>query len=472
MNKKEIIKHYEDIALEVEKWKKKNSYYHSEISRYHRFHIQEGSSILEIGCENGDLLASLKPRRGLGIDASEGMIKAAKKKYGRRKNLQFRVTDLESFKTKEKFEYVIISGTLGRISDVQLFLKRVSTFCTPDSRIMINHYNHHWSFVLRLGEKLRLKMPEKVKNWLSVGNIENFLYVTGYEVLKKDSFLLVPKKIPLISPLINKTIAKFPLLRRLCVSNIITARPLRPPDNATNLTASVVITCRDEKESIEGLVKRTPNMGKHTEIIFVEGHSKDGTPEEIKRMMKKYPNKDIKLLTQDGIGQGDAFRKGYDRANGDFVLWLEADLTTPPEELAKFWDVFISGRGEYVNGTRMVYGMDKNAMPRLNFIGNRGFGKLFTWLLGQRFTDTLCGLKAISKRNYIKIRKEIEFFGDFDPFGDFELIFGVAKNNLKVTEVPVKYVPRQYGETKTKPFKHGLLLIRMSFIAFRKFKLF
>jgi len=253
---------------------------------------------------------------------------------------------------------------------------------------------------------------------------------------------------------------------------LVVARLDSPPDNVDNLINSVVITCRDEKENIEPLVERIPQMGKHTEIIFVEGHSKDGTKEEIKRVIEKYPHKDIKLLIQGGIGQGDAFRKGFDHAKGDFVFWLEADLTTPPEELTKFWDAYISGRCEYANGTRLVYKMQKSAMPVVNFLGNRFFGNLFTWLLKQRFTDTLCGLKALSKRNYLKIRKEINYFGDFDPFGDFELIFGVIKNNLKVADIPVKYYPRQYGQTKTKVFRHGILLLKMSWIAFKKFKLF
>lgn len=252
----------------------------------------------------------------------------------------------------------------------------------------------------------------------------------------------------------------------------VVARLDLPPDNRGNLTNSVVITCRDEKENIEPLVKRIPQMGKHTEIIFVEGHSQDGTKEEIRGAIEKYPDKDIKLLIQDGIGQGDAFRKGFDQAKGDFIFWLEADLTTPPEELTKFWNAYISGRCEYANGTRLVYKMQKSAMPVINFLGNRFFGNLFTWLLKQRFTDTLCGLKAISKRNYLKIRKEIDYFGDFDPFGDFELIFGVIKNNLKVADIPVKYYPRQYGQTKTKVFGHGILLLKMSWIAFKKFKLF
>ena len=194
--------------------------------------------------------------------------------------------------------------------------------------------------------------------------------------------------------------------------------------------------------------------------------------------MKKYPDKDIKLMKQKGIGQGDAFRMGFDNARGDFVCWLEADLTSPPEEIGLFYDAYIQGKGEYVNGSRLVYSMEKDAMPRGNFIINRFFGILFTIILSQRFTDTLCGFKAISKKNYLKIRENITYFGDFDPFGDFELIFGAIRHNLKVVEIPVHYDPRSYGTPKaygktiSSRFKHLFLLLKMSWKAFVKFKLF
>jgi glycosyltransferase involved in cell wall biosynthesis len=290
--------------------------------------------------------------------------------------------------------------------------------------------------------------------------------------------MLVPIRIPIISKLVNKLFAHIPIIRRFTLTQCVIARPLKAPDNSEELTSSVILTCRDEAENIEGLVTRIPQMGKHTEIIFVEGHSKDNTVAQIQEMMKKYPQKDIKLYKQSGVGQGDAFRLGFDKARGDLLCWLEADLTIDPSEIGLFWDAYVSGRGEYINGTRMIYQMEKKSMPFLNFLGNRFFGNIFTPLLGQRFTDTLCGFKAVSKKNYRKIQKNMDYFGDFDPFGDFQLIFGAVKNGLKVAEIPVHYRPRQYGSSKAygKSFlsflKHAWLLIKMSWIAFIKFALF
>jgi SAM-dependent methyltransferase len=469
MDKKDLREFYDAIASTRERWRSKNRFYHNEISRYYRFHVQPGSSVLDLGCGTGDLLASLEPARGVGVDLSPRMIEIARSRYP---DLEFHCADVESFYIGDKFDYIILSGTLGEVDDIQQLLGRVLAFAGSDTRIIINYYNRLWQGTLEAGERLGLKMPEYNQNWLSIEDTENLLLVNGYDVIRRDFFLLMPVNVGPVSSFLNKAVAKLPVIRRLCLVQFLIARVRRPPDNYESLASSVVITCRDEKENIEPLVKRIPHMGRHTEIIFVEGHSVDGTREEIQRVIEAYPGKDIKLLVQDRIGQGDAFRKGYDNATGDFVLWLEADLTTPPEELSKFWDAYIAGTCEYANGTRLVYKMEKGAMPALNLLGNRFFGNLFTWLLGQRFTDTLCGLKGISKKNYDKIRRQIEFFGDFDPFGDFELIFGAVKNDLRVAEIPVKYKPREYGATKTRPFGHGCLLVKMAWNAYVKFKLF
>ncbi|MBU1124488.1 MAG: glycosyltransferase [Candidatus Omnitrophica bacterium] len=468
INKEEIRAHYNSIADAHEAFIRIHAYYHRAVARYYQFCIPKGFSVLELGCSTGELLSSLEPSYGIGVDISEEMVMRAKKKYP---HLNFICQDIETLTLEGKFDYIIISGTLACLEDIQQFLIRIQAFCHPQTRIIINYYNHLWESLLLLGEKLHLKIPETHHNWLSIDDIKNFLHISGYEVIRYDFDLLLPIYIPLVSTLLNKTIGKLPGINRLCLSQFAVARLDIPPGDPGNLIASVVITCRDEKGNIEELVQRTPSLGVHTEIIFVEGHSRDGTREEIERVITQYPQKDIKLLIQDGIGQGDALRKGFDHAKGDFILLLEADLTTPPEELCKFWDTYCRGRCEYANGTRLVYQMQKTSMPVINFIGNRFFGNLFTWLLGQRFTDTLCGLKAITRQGYERIRRERGFFGDFDPFGDFEIIFGAVKNNLKVADIPVQYFPRHYGITKTKPFRHGWLLLKMCAIAFRRFKL-
>ncbi|MFO7657448.1 MAG: glycosyltransferase [Bacteroidales bacterium] len=471
-NTGQLKNYYNQLASKRKKYLNRNSYYHRSIFKFFQMVIPRGASVLELGCATGDLIGKLEPARGVGLDISDEMIHLAREKYPK---INFVCDDAEEFETSEKFDYIIISGIVGTVRNIQVLLEKAQKWMTTDTRVFIDFYNPLWYPLIKLGEKIGQKMPEKVINWLSVDDIENFMYISGYQVIKRKYLMFFPKYIPLVSYILNKLIGNLPVIRRLSLNSVVIARPMKPKEGSTEKFCSVVITCRDEEGNIEGLVTRIPKMGKNTEIIFVEGHSRDNTVGKIQEMIAKYPEKDIKILKQKGIGQGDAFRYGYDEAKGDFVIWLEADLTTPPEEAIHFWEAYINNTGEYVNGSRFIYKMDKSAMPLFNFLGNRFFGILFTSLLKQRFTDTLCGFKGISKKNYLKIRQQIDYFGDFDPFGDFELIFGAIRNNLKVAEIPVHYQPRQYGESKAYGqsffsfMKHAMLLLRMSFIAFRKF---
>jgi len=237
-----------------------------------------------------------------------------------------------------------------------------------------------------------------------------------------------------------------------------------------DFSVTVLIPCRNERGNIEPAVQRTPDLGHHTEIIFVDGHSEDGTPDEIRRVMEKYPQRDIKFMVQDGKGKGDAVRKGFSAATGDILMILDADLTVPPEDLPKFYRAIASGKGEFINGTRLVYPMEDEAMRFLNLLGNKFFSLAFSWLLNQRLKDTLCGTKVISRKNYERLAAGRGYFGDFDPFGDFDLLFGASKLNLKITEVPIRYRAREYGETQISRFRHGLLLLRMCWFAMRKLK--
>jgi glycosyltransferase involved in cell wall biosynthesis len=217
-------------------------------------------------------------------------------------------------------------------------------------------------------------------------------------------------------------------------------------------------------------VQRTPDMGKHTEIIFVEGHSQDGTLAECLRVQKAYPERDIRVLVQDGKGKADAVRKGFQEAKGDVLMILDADLTIPPESLPKFFEAIVSGKGELVIGSRLVYQMEKEAMRTLNLLGNKFFSTMFTYLLGQRIRDTLCGTKVLRRRDYEKIVAGRSYFGDFDPFGDFDLLFGAAKLNLQIVEIPIRYRERTYGSTQISRFRHGWLLLKMTAFAMKKIK--
>jgi len=467
LTKQEKIRYFDSIAPERDRWRQKNHFYHEEIERYLRYLIPSGSSILEIGCATGDTLASLNPGRGVGIDISPNMIEIAKRKHP---HLEFRVDDFEAMRIDEKFDYVLIDGTVGHVDDIQIALSQLHRVCKPRTRVIIVYYNYLWEPVLKLAEAVGLRMKHLLEHWLPLDDMANLLYLSNFEVVKKGYRCLMPVYVPFLSTFCNRFLANMPFFWKLSLNEIIVARPLSVRKPPQEVTCSVIIPCRNERGNIEQAVLRTPEMGKHTELIFVEGHSKDGTLEECERVREKYKERDITVLVQDGKGKGDAVRKGFAHAKNDVLMILDADLTVAPEDLPKFFEAIVSGKGEFINGSRLVYQMEKEAMRFLNLLGNKFFSRAFTYLLEQRIRDTLCGTKVLWREDYERIIAGREYFGNFDPFGDFDLLFGAAKLNLKIVEIPIKYRERTYGRTQISRFRHGWLLLKMTLFAIKKIK--
>jgi SAM-dependent methyltransferase len=462
--------HYDEMAAGRDRWKAKNGYFYRELENFYRFQVPEGASVLEVGCGTGDLLAAMRPARGVGVDVSPEMVKIAAEKYP---GLEFRVMDAESEPFDEPFDYILLSSLLGELDDIQAFLENLKGATRPGTRVIVDYYNYLWEPVLKFGERTGLKMPQRLQNWLPLEDIENLFHLAGYDIVKKGYRLLFPKYVPVFSWIVNNVVARLPLIRRFSLLEVMVARPCRTPEQivSSEYTCSIVIPCRNEEGNVEDAVRRIPQMGLHDEIIFVDGNSTDGTVAEIERMIRENPEKDIRLIHQgDGVGKGDAVRKGFAAAEGDILMILDADLTVPPEDLPKFYDAIVSDRGEFINGTRLVYPMREGAMRFLNLLGNRLFSHLFTLILEQRFSDTLCGTKVLFRTDYERICRGRDYFGDFDPFGDFDLIFGAVKLNLKIAEVPIRYRERTYGSTKISRFRHGWLLWKMTWKAFKSFK--
>jgi glycosyltransferase involved in cell wall biosynthesis len=211
-------------------------------------------------------------------------------------------------------------------------------------------------------------------------------------------------------------------------------------------------------------------MGRGTELVFVEGHSTDDTLAAIEREIARHPERSARVVRQNGTGKGDAVRLGFEHAGGDVLMILDADLTVAPEDLPRFLSALRSGKGEFINGVRLVYPMQKQAMRFLNLIGNKFFSLAFSWLLGQSIKDTLCGTKVLWATDYRRIATQRAYFGEFDPFGDFDLLFGAAKLNLKIVDMPIRYRERTYGTTNIQRWRHGLLLLKMVLFAARRIK--
>jgi ubiquinone/menaquinone biosynthesis C-methylase UbiE len=452
-----------------QKW---SDYYRKKLEAAYAQVISPGARVLELGCGQGDLLAALQPSLGVGIDASSVAIDQARKRYP---ELVFHAYDVHALDTTQQplgdqaFDYIVISELVNDLWDVQRVLAGLKPFCTPQTRIVCNFYSHVWNIPLAIGQRLGIATPRMTQNWLAPNDMNNLLSISGFQPLRRWAEVLVPIRIPLLSNFCNRYLAKLLPFRLFDLANFVIARPM-PTAVEPLPSVSVVIAARNESGHIDELMARIPKMGSRTEIIFIEGNSTDDTYSAIERAITSNPNIDAKLIRQPGKGKGDAVRAGFDIATGDIFMILDADITVPPEDLPRFYDLLQTGDGEFINGVRLVYPMEGDAMRFANLLGNKFFSWAFSWLLGQPIRDTLCGTKVLWRKDYLRIEKNRAYFGDFDPFGDFDLLFGAAKLNLKILEVPIRYRARRYGETNISRWKHGWLLLRMVAFAARRIK--
>ncbi|WP_013323782.1 glycosyltransferase [Gloeothece verrucosa] len=456
----------------IEKWRKRNLYYYQDLENIYKFFVQPESDVLEIGCGLGYLLNAVNPQSGLGIDIDPQVIEIAREKF---LDLNFSVAQAEAFSHEKHFDYILLDNTISSLKNIQKTFSNIHQVCKPSTKIILTFHNPAWEIILKLATFLGQRKPIKNANWLSYEDVKNLLILEGFEVVFHGKQMLLPRRIPLLFWLFNKILAPLPIINHLCLTEYIIAR-IQPPSfpgeqNFHNLTCSVIIPARNEAGNIESCITRMPALGKHTEIIFVEGHSTDNTWEEIQRVQAKYSQEwDIKICQQKGQGKGNAVREGFAMATGDILIILDSDLTVIPEDLIYFFQAVASGRCELANGCRLIYPLSNQAMPWLNRIANRFFAWLLSYLLNTKIKDSLCGTKALSKENYQRIAANRSYFGDFDPFGDFDLLFGAAKLGLQIKDIPVKYFPRTYGRSNIHHFKEGLVLLKMCLYAAKKIK--
>jgi ubiquinone/menaquinone biosynthesis C-methylase UbiE len=469
--KRELLDHFEMNGDELDSWREFNVAYHEDDRKFMQFLIPPGKRVLELGCGRGDLLAALKPSYGVGIDFGAKTIAKARALHP---GLHFVLGDVEAPQTlaaiEGPFDYIVIADTIGMFEDIDGTLKLVHRLCTRPTRIIISYYSHLWEPILKIAEALNLRSKQPKINYIATADFLNLMDLADFEVIRDEQRQLLPRRWLGLGPFINRFIAPLPGIRQLCLRTYLVGRAIQKfPDR--KFSVSIVVPCRNEKGNIENAILRMPRFGAAQEILFVEGNSSDGTFQECERVRDTYKDSwDIKVLKQDGKGKGDAVRKGFAAAIGDVLMILDADLTMPPEALPKYHAVIETGKADFVNGTRLIYPMEHEAMRPLNFIANRCFAYLFSYLVNIRLTDTLCGTKVLLRKDYEELARERAYFGNFDPFGDFDLIFGAAKQNLKIVETPIHYKARTFGETQISRFRDGWLLLKMVWFAYRKLK--
>jgi SAM-dependent methyltransferase len=466
-----ILAHSERTAKTRQAFRQRAAFFHAEDLRYLKFLIPEGLRVLELGCGTGDVLAGLKPEFGVGVDFSPAMIAQAKQLHP---ELDFRVGDIEDAdfvaSLPGPFDAILIVDAIGSLDDCQAMLESLHRHCTRSTRLVIAYYSHLWEPLLTIAEWIGWRARQPSQNVMSPADIHALADLADFDLVKAETRLLSPMRLLGIGRFLNRFVSMLPVIRHLSLRHYSVCRSLRRCRDDQPQSATVLVPVRNERGNIEPAISNLPRFCDDMEILFVEGHSQDGTYEEVERVIAAYPDRDIKLIRQPGKGKGDAVFAGFDAARGDVLMILDGDLTVPPDQLPKFWQAIASGKGEFINGSRLVYPMADEAMQFLNLVANKLFSIAFTWLLSQRFTDTLCGTKVLRRTDYQRLKAGRAYFGDFDPFGDFDLIFGAAKLNLRCVEVPIRYAARSYGQTQISRFSHGLMLIRMVIFAFFRIK--
>jgi SAM-dependent methyltransferase len=462
------------IASRRESWINRNKYYYGLLSRLFRFLVEPHKKVLSVRCGTGNHLALVRPSEGKGIDISAEIVDIARQRHPA---FEFAVAfpDKEefqqAFRPGQKFDYILFND-IGDTVDVLQALRNLRQLCLRHTRLLIATYNHLWEPLVTFAEWLGMKVPRAEQNWLSTADIRNLLKLAGFEALKTHRIVLLPKYVPLLSAFLNRFCARLPFLNRLCMTQVVVARMLAPSIPKEELTISVIIPCKDERGNVHDAVRRMPQLGRETEIIFCDDQSTDGTAEEVVRIRACYPHNQIRLEKGPGICKSKNVWTGFNAATGDILMILDADLTTMPEQLVYFLEVIASGQAEFVNGSRLVYPVPTGAMNTANMLGNKFFSVAFTYLLGQRVKDTLCGTKVLWKSDWERIRPMLGSWGIEDRWGDYELLFGAAKLNLKILDLPVHYQERIYGSTKmTKVFRNGLIMLKMCWHGSLKLKL-
>jgi SAM-dependent methyltransferase len=431
--------------------------------------VAPGQRVLEVGCGQGDLLAALEPAFGVGVDFSKEMLGRARRRHPRLRFIQADVHALDL--TGETFDAVVVSDVVNDLWDVEVVLRQLRRFMRPHSRLILNFYSRLWELPLDATRAVGLSKPLLEQNWLTVEDLENLLRLADFEVTRHWDEILLPLNVPGLQALANRVLVKLWPLDQAALTHFVVARPSGHLDQDTRAPlVSVIVPARNESGNIAAIFERTPEMGRGTELVFVEGHSTDDTYAAIEREIARHPEQPAQLLRQMGQGKGDAVRLGFSQARGEVLMILDADLTVAPEDLPRFLEALQSGKGEFINGVRLVYPMQKQAMRFFNLLGNKFFSLAFSWLLGQSIKDTLCGTKVLWARDYQRIAAQRAYFGDFDPFGDFDLLFGAAKLNLKIVDMPIRYRERTYGTTNIQRWRHGWLLLQMVAFAARRIK--
>ena len=423
---KRLQAYYSALAPQWESWRAKNRYYHERVQELMTGAVAPGRRVLEIGTGAGDVLAAVNPSEGVGVNVAEPLTDLARRKHA---GLTFQTFDADAVELPDGFQpdYILSVNLLDHVYDVYDLFDSLREAMTERTLVLVTTSNPLWAPALRVASRLGRRSPESPRNYITNRDIGSVLNVLGFDVVEQGLALPVPVHVPGIGGLLNAVVPDLPVLRYASSTQYLAAR--RRVERAP-LSVSVIVPCHNEEGNVRECARRVPDMGARTEIVFVDDGSKDGTRDAVRAIMRD--DERVRLVAYEtNHGKANAVRAGFDAARNDVVMILDADMTVRPEDLPKFLVPLQHGTADFVNGTRLIYPMEGAAMPPANFVGNKAFCFLVSWVMRQRVSDTLCGTKALLRRDY----ESMPISGQ-DRWGDFDLLFGAARAKLRVAGDP------------------------------------
>jgi ubiquinone/menaquinone biosynthesis C-methylase UbiE len=450
MERERIKAYFDRIAPVWDYWHDRNQFYHTGMSKIVQGMVPPRMAVLELGSGTGGLLAALQPSCGVGLNVAQELTERARQKYPQ---FEFYTTDVDQVKAPDNFfpQYLVMTNLLDYVYDVWDQLENLKPLIGDGALLVIATNNPLWAPILRFASKVGMRMPDSPRNFITNKDIRSILNLQGFDVVEEGLALPVPKRIPIVGDILNAILPELPLLRFTSSIQYIAVRSrvTRP-----SLSCSVIVPCHNEEGNIAECVRRIPDMGTWTEIVVVDDGSTDQTRQRVREIMRT--DSRVRLIGFDhNQGKANAVRAGFEAARGDVLMILDADMAVMPEDLPKFFKPLQSGNADFVNGTRLVYPMEDRAMRIANFLGNKAFCYLASWIIRQRVSDTLCGTKALFKRDYMRMP-----MGGKERWGDFDLLFGGARLRLRILEIPVHYQERRAGVSKMRAMREGWRFLR------------
>jgi ubiquinone/menaquinone biosynthesis C-methylase UbiE len=457
VSKEQIRTYFRQIAPQWDYWRNRNRFYHYSMRDLIRGMVPPNADVLEFGSGSGDLLADLQTSRGVGLNLAQELTDQAGRKHP---HLKFLTVDVDQTASPSQFSpnIIVMTNMLDYVHDVWDQMESMAGLIKEDTLLVITTNNPLWSSILRAASKLKMRVPESPRNFITNQDICSVLRLHGFDIVEEGLAVPIPKNIPIISGIANALLPELPILRFSSSIQYVAARPHIPRQP---LSCSVIIPCHNEAENIAECIRRVPNMGRSTEIVVVDDGSTDDTAQQVQDVMRTDPR--VRLIVFDqNQGKANAVRAGFDAAKGDIVMILDADMAVMPEDLPKFVRPLQQGTADFVNGTRLVYPMEGQAMKMINYLGNKAFCYLASWVMRQRVSDSLCGTKALFKRDCVRMP-----IGGKERWGDFDFLFGAARLRLRVLEVPVHYQERRAGHSKMRVLRDGWLFLKACMYGWR-----